>query len=210
MAVSEQMVDKIIFSQSTEHVQLVKSSMLQASFLTLKLYGMFTLTPGDVRRGSQSHVHGWQQTSVVVMDIATAASVGMLPTCFVTVSRMMKQSTKSYIPVLPVRENVYHVLNFCDRISVSILSNLYGNINAVLGIMESCSYRVVVSVKLQSQEHCKFMYGKVSQEWRRSNYRYPNFQLYTVSQKNVPPLVRYNFDISERILIFLAQMLPMQ
>jgi len=34
-------------------------------------------------------------------------------------------------------------------------------------------------------------------------------QWYTVSQKNVPPLVCYNFDIRERILIFLAEMLPM-
>jgi len=31
--------------------------------------------------------------------------------------------------------------------------------------------------------------------------------MYTVSQKNVPPLARYNLDIRERILIFLAQML---
>jgi len=123
MAVSQQMVDKITFSQSTEHVQLVKSSMIQESFLTLKLYcGRFTLTSGDVRGGSEIYVHGWQQTSVVVMDIATAASVEMLPKCFVTVSRRIKQSTKSYIPVLPVRENVYHVLNVFDRISASILS----------------------------------------------------------------------------------------
>jgi len=31
-----------------------------------------------------------------------------------------------------------------------------------------------------------------------------------VSQNNVPPLARYNFDTREHILIFLAEMLPMK
>jgi len=46
-------------------------------------------------------------------------------------------------------------------------------------------------------------------------YHVPTFiltlyvDIYTVS-KNVPPLVYYNFDIRERILIFLAEMLPIK
>jgi len=34
--------------------------------------------------------------------------------------------------------------------------------------------------------------------------------LYTVSQKNVPPLACYNFDTREWILIFLPEMLPIK
>jgi len=41
---------------------------------------------------------------------------------------------------------------------------------------------------------------------KRSNIRLN----YTVSQKNVPPLACYNFDTRERILIFLAEMLPIK
>jgi len=49
--------------------------------------------------------------------------------------------------------------------------------------------------------------GDVSMKPPNSMHGRMSYDIYTVSQKNVPPLACYNFDTHEWILIFLAEML---